>query len=180
MPDPYLRPTPAHEVLENVTAARVFFAHQSVGMNILDGVRAVYQSQHLPTPHFVDVAAAGSDDNLLHTRIGTNGDPFGKIREFDTVVRTGLSAQVDVAILKLCYADVRVGTDVQGVLIAYIDTLAALQRDYPATAFVAVTVPLTVKRSPRGAVKGWLGRGDRLGPEHNTAREEFNARLRTS
>lgn len=176
--DPYKPPTASRVDLVAVSDARVFFAHQSVGGNILDGFPSVFESHHLRAPQVRELADAGPGDHVVHTRIGQNGDPLGKIEEFDTLVRGGLGDNVDVAVLKLCYSDVRANTDVNEVFTSYRDTMAALQESYPEVTFVAATVPLTTKRDATGTVKQWLGRGDKYGPEHNVAREEFNALLR--
>lgn len=175
---PYQPPTASAEQLHAVSHARVFFAHQSVGSNIVDGVPAVYQAKNLPAPEFTQLAAAGADDNLLEVQIGENGDPLGKIAEFDELIRSGLGNTINVAVLKLCYVDVQEGTDVQKIFNQYRDTLAGLRSDYPNVEFVPATVPLTTLDGPLDTVKAWLGRGDGFGPGDNLVREELNALLR--
>lgn len=174
----YHPPTASRETLATVADARVLFAHHSVGGNVLSGLPAVYQAHDLTAPKFVDLSDAEPGDNLIHLRIGQNGDPLGKITEFDSLIRSGLGDELDVAVLKLCYVDIRRDADINGVFTAYRDTYARLQQDYPSVRFVAATVPLQVKRGPLGTLKSWVGRGDTLGSEHNAAREELNALLR--
>lgn len=176
--DPYHPPSASSEDLTRVSDARVLFAHQSVGGNVLGGIPAVYAAHDLPAPEFVELSEAESQDSLVHLRIGENGDPLGKIEAFDSLIRDGLGDELDVAILKLCYADVHEGTDIDAIFTAYRSTLAALQQDYPDVTFVAATVPLQVKRGPLGTAKALVGHGDHLGPEHNALREQLNARLR--
>jgi len=177
--DAYEPPRASRDDLAAAAGARVFFAHQSVGGNILDGVPAVFESHNLATPTVVDLADDPSGLRLVHQRVGKNGDPLGKIAEFDAILRAGLGKDVDVAILKLCYSDVRAETDVQQVFTHYTATIDALQRDYPDVTFIAATVPLSTQRDIKGNLKELLGRGDRYGAEHNVARERFNALLRT-
>lgn len=174
----YELPKVSPEALDAVAEGRVLFAHQSVGGNILGGVPAVYAAHGRTAPPAVELSDAGPEDALVHVRIGANGDPLGKIREFDRLIRGGLGEQLDVAVLKLCYADVHEGADVHGIFTAYRDTLHGLQQDYPDVTFVAATVPLQVKRGPLGTIKAWVGQGDRLGSEHNATRDELNALLR--
>lgn len=176
--EPYSPPSASKEQLEEAKDLRVFFAHQSVGRDILAGLPDVYEAQGLTAPDVVDVADAGAQDRLVHANVGENGDPMGKIEEFDRLVRGGLGDSRDVAMLKLCYTDIRSDTDVEAVFTAYRDTVAALQADYPDVDFVAATVPLTIRRSAVGTIKEWVGRGDRYGPEHNLARERFNTLMR--
>jgi len=176
--EPYAPPQASAEDLTSVSQARVFFAHQSVGYDILDSLPEVYESHQVTPPTVVDLAHARPDDHLLHVEVGQNGDPLGKIAEFDHLIRGGLGDELDVAVLKLCYLDVRAGTDVDAVFRTYRETLAKLQSDYPDVKFVAATVPVSVRRGPLGTLKGWLGQGDSLGSEHNVARQEFNALIR--
>lgn len=162
---------------------RVFFAHQSVGRNILDALPDVYGERGVDAPPVVKDTAPRPEQGgyIQHVNVGTNGDPLGKIREFDAIVRGGVGDTVDVAVLKLCYEDVRTDTtDVGTIFDTYAATIAALEQDYPEVTFLYATVPLTTERGPLGRVKALLGRGDRLGPEHNVERERLNEMLRTT
>ncbi|QDO87431.1 hypothetical protein FNH13_03015 [Ornithinimicrobium ciconiae] len=176
--EPFVPPTATPDDLTSVGEARVFFAHQSVGVDIVSALPAVYRAQDLEPPRIAELTEATPSDNLLDYRIGTNGDPIGKIEEFDALIRGGLGDEIDVAVLKLCYIDVREGTDIDALFTTYRDTLAALQRDYPDVTFVAATVPVSVRRGPLGTLKGWLGQGDDFGSEHNVTREQLNAQIR--
>lgn len=175
----YTNPTVTDEQLQEVAGATVFFAHQSVGVNVVDGIAAVYGDHDLAALPVANIAdGQTADSGLLDLRIGENGDPHGKIAAFDAMIRDGLGQDVDVAMLKLCYVDIRDGADIDAIFDDYRDTIAALQQDYPATRFVAATVPLNTKRDSVATIKGWLGRGDRYGPEHNALRERLNEMLR--
>lgn len=165
--------------LEAVAAHTVYFGHKSVGYNILDAVPGVYDDHGIEAPDVVETRDVPATPAMAHTAVGENGFPIEKIEEFDQLMRSGVAEASDVAILKLCYVDFRVGTvDVEEVFATYRDTLAALERDYPDTAFVAATAPLTTERGPLGKVRAALGRGDTLGPEHNVVRQQFNELLR--
>ncbi len=176
--DHHTMPEPTTEDLERVAQSQVFFAHQSVGQNVLDGVRRVYAGHGLRPPRVSEpgAQAAGIDEVL----IGTNGDPLGKITAFDAAIRSGEGDRADVAVLKLCYVDIEAGTDVDAIFHSYRDTLTHLQRDYPSLAFVAATVPLSSQRDLKRRVKAVLGRDAGLGPADNAARERFNAQIRAA
>lgn len=165
---------------ETFARSRVFFAHKSVGANVLDGLPRVFQATGVMMPPVTlwEEAMTVSGAGVVHTPIGSNGDPLGKIEEFDRLVRGSLGHQVDVAVLKLCYVDLKHGADVEGVFATYRDTMAALRRDHPEIVFVLATSPLTTERGPRGRARARLGRGDALGPEHNVVREQFNMLVR--
>ncbi|QBX54626.1 hypothetical protein EXE58_03505 [Nocardioides seonyuensis] len=176
---PFRTPEATDADLERVAASKVFFGHKSVGFNILDALPSVYESEGAAAPTVVESTEPPSAPALVHTEIGENGDPLGKIANFDRIMREGMADAVDVAVLKLCYVDLRSGeVDVDEVFTAYRDTLAALSRDYPDTAFVAVTSPLTQERGPRAKLNAAIGRADRYGPEHNALRERFNTLVR--
>ena len=177
--DRFETPVATSDDLKAVATHRVFFAHKSVGYNILDALPGVFEEGGVTPPSVVESRETPSAASIVHTAIGENGHPLEKIAEFDQIMRDGMADAVDVAILKLCYVDFREGkVDVGEVFAAYRDTLDALARDYPDTAFVAATAPLTTERGPLGKVRAALGRGDTLGPEHNVVREQFNALMR--
>lgn len=150
------------------TAGRqhVFFAHQSVGANLLAAMPGLYAERGLPVPAIQDVA------------IGENGDPLGKVADFDSRIRGGVGDEVDVALMKFCYVDIDSRTDVKQVFATYRDTLAALQRDYPDVTFLHVTTPLTTDPGMRARVKKLLGRDPHTGPADNLARERMNELMR--
>ncbi len=152
--------------LRTAGARRVFFAHQSVGANLLAAMPGLYAGHGLPAPAIRDVA------------IGVNGDPLGKVADFDARIRGGVGNEVDVALMKFCYSDIDSGTDVRKVFTAYRDTLAALQRDYPRVTFLHVTTPLTTDPGLRARVKKLLGRDPHTGPADNLARERMNELMR--
>lgn len=172
-------PQATDEDLEAVASSTVFFGHKSVGYNILGALPAIYEDRGIEPPAVVETVDVPGTPAVAHIAVGENGHPIEKIQEFDGLMRSGVADSTDVAILKLCYVDFRVGeVDVEEVFATYRDTLAALARDYPDTAFVAATAPLTTERGPLGKVRAALGRGDSLGPEHNVVREEFNELMR--
>jgi hypothetical protein len=174
--------------LREAANLRVFFAHQSVGGNIVGGLPAAYEGSGIPAPPVVelsDVATlppelkTGDRGVFTHVVIGENGDPIGKIRDFDTWIRSGLGERIDVAFLKLCYIDFDAGTDVDEVFETYRKTFDALERDFPEVTFVAVTTPLTTQPALRTRIKGLLG-GSNQAPADNATRQRFNTLLRTS
>ncbi len=167
------------EQLSRSAGARLYFGHMSVGFNILDGVAALYSEKGVAAPALLGVDLGDAVQALpeggvvLHSEIGVNGDPLGKLANFDAALRSGLAGDVDVAVLKFCYVDVRATTDVEALFAAYSATMEALERDYPEVTFLYTTVPLTVPEPGlKGAVKAVLGRTD------NPARERYNALVR--
>jgi hypothetical protein len=115
--------------LGKVSHTKVFFGHQSVGMNILDGVGGVYAAHGMAAP-VIDEGATdpGRDGFIDHAFIGENGNPLLKIQDFAAKLRSRLGQHVDVAMMKLCYVDVDSGTDADRLFATYRSTMAALQR----------------------------------------------------
>ena len=160
-----------------VSTLRIVFAHQSVGDNILSGVRIL--SKDHPDALVVERSSAPLPrPGIHHFLIGTNGDASGKIEAFVQVMRGDLGQTADVAILKLCFSDFTEDTDGRRLADQYIEALKNLERELPRTYFVPVTVPLTtVQRGPKAWIKKLIGR-DPAGYAENARRGEFNERLR--
>jgi hypothetical protein len=163
-----------------VDRTRVFFGHQSVGENILGGVEAIYSRQGLVAPPIEENGSKPGPAGgfISHAYIGANEQPRRKIDDFAQTLRRGLGERVDVAMMKFCFLDISTRTDVDALFAHYQDTIAALQKEYPAIAFVHVTVPLTTDSGIKNRIKIMLGGSDRYGQGENVARHRYNELLR--
>ncbi|HET9315655.1 MAG TPA: hypothetical protein VFQ51_08700, partial [Vicinamibacteria bacterium] len=100
---------PASDVkadLAELARARVFFGHQSVGGNVLDGLTALAADNGVALR--IVEAPAGVDDGqpgLVHTKVGTNAQPATKCDAFSSFLAQNPAAPWDAAVLKFCYAD---------------------------------------------------------------------------
>jgi hypothetical protein len=122
---------------------RVIFAHQSVGNDILDGVRTLATDAGVPL-NVVESREAPSDTTgIFHFKVGTNGVPLGKLEEFRNTLSQEQLANVDVAVVKLCYIDFNSNADAAQIATAYVQTIDELQQRHPQTVFAAMTAPLT-------------------------------------
>jgi len=167
------------EALDALAGKRIFFGHQSVGWNIIDGLRDVAMQKARNGFNFVEAREIGSKPGFYHAGIGSNGDPLGKIADFEAIIRGGMGGKVDIAFMKLCYVDVVAGTDVATVFAAYLDAMNRLDAEYPGTTFVRVTVPLMVDQRDKGFkpfVKRLLGRPVR--DDGNLERQWINDMIR--
>ncbi len=180
-PEPRVNPLATSEELATAASRRVFFGHQSVGKNVLSGVPAAFEQAKMPAPKIVDLGAASSlpagtgEPVLAHAFIGRNGDPLGKIKDFDARLRAGLGRQVQVAAMKLCYLDITGSTDVTAVFEQYRQTMAALARDFPNVTFIHITTPVRTEPTDlKWRVKELIGR-----PNDNAARERYNSLMRS-
>jgi lysophospholipase L1-like esterase len=166
--------------LERVGAARVYFGHQSVGANILQGLEDLQAGLGQPV---IRVAPPGVFDvgdgrgAFLHSAIGRNEHPDSKCDDFRRVLDQ-LHGQIDVALFKFCYVDFSDTSDAETVFAAYARTMDELKRRYPDVVFVHVTAPLrTVDGGPGVWLREALGRRNRA-KHANARRNEFNAALR--
>jgi hypothetical protein len=172
------------EQLAVVANHRVFFGHQSVGGNILDGFRDLSKVTGVPIepiewqPGF-DFSQAGRT-GLVHALNGQNEDPVSKIDAFAKTIESGVGDHAEVAFFKFCYIDFKADTDVDQVFERYQSTMSRLKASYPKTTFAHMTVPLTVtQRGVTGTVKRLLGKGA-WGESENWVRERFNRKLRAT
>ena len=163
--------------LQAVARLQVYFGHQSVGANVIEGLgalsaRAGVALRVVETPD----ARAAAGPVFAHGQVGTNGDPRSKLDAFERSLRAG--ADPDAALVKLCYVDFDAHTDARAVFEAYRTTLRTLRGRHPRTVFVHVTAPLEAARSGvKASLKRLLGRDDPA-VAANARREEFNALLR--
>ena len=160
-----------------VSRTRVFFGHQSVGGNIIDGIRQLTQTAGAP---LAILPLHSSDPShgpmFLHAFIGENGRPSSKIDAFAAGLDRLAPDPVDVAVMKFCYVDFAADTDIQELFDAYAQRVAALQKRYPHTTFVHVTTPLKAPEGIKGWVKQLIGRGRPV--DENIRRNQYNALLR--
>jgi hypothetical protein len=162
--------------VEAVATQRVLFAHQSVGANILDGVRKLADENDVKLTITESRSDQGTTPAIFQFMVGRNGDPLGKIKDF--VSTSSSFPDIDVALMKICYVDLNKNSDATAVAKTYADAIKTLQRAHPSTRFIAITSPLTAV--PSGA-KAWvksLIKGSSPELADNEKRKEFNDYLR--
>ena len=154
-----------HAGLQRLSRERVYFGHQSVGANILQGVKELSAKEGVPI-------------FIKDERVPQNGDPLRKLESFRNSVGSG--SRYDVALLKFCYVDIDADTDVAGLFDQYRMTINELRAKNPRTVFVHATLPLTtVQTGPKAWVKRLLGRSP-YGTVENVRRDEYNRLLRAT
>ena len=172
---------------EKLSQKKIYFGHQSVGFNIIDGIKDLMKENPQIKLNIVETADQ-SDFKLglfAHSRVGKNVDPKSKIDEFAKFINNGIGGKADAAALKFCYVDIRTDADTKIVFTNYSDSLSQLIKKFPDTKFVHITVPLTSKpiglqgliRSAKDAIKKIIGRPVR-GVDDNIKRNEYNKMLR--
>ena len=167
--------------LTQLAQRRIFFGHQSVGSNLLDGVAELMASEprlrlrvvKSDAPHTVPGAG------IFHAFVGENRRPDVKNADFARIVNAGFGADGDVALLKYCYLDMGPATDVEQLFGDYRKTVDAVRARNPRLTIVHVTQPLTVAEGALEArVRGMLGRTSERALD--AKRERFNALMRAA
>lgn len=144
--------------LDKARGLTIYFAHQSVGANILAGLGTLAAEQ--PARYTTRIAGASSrwdlgqmvkphplqqvgDGGIAHFPVGRNGDGEGKVRDFAEQVRKQ-GRLADVAMMKLCYVDFPPPKgDPARLFAVYRDAMERLERDNPGLKLVWWTAPLT-------------------------------------
>lgn len=161
--------------INRIAQRKIYFGHQSVGFNMLDGISDLMERNPEIKLNIVKSKDVGifSEPVFAHSPVGENSDPELKITDFKNTIESGIGNKVDIAFFKFCYLDINKTTELENVFSTYKKVMNQLQMEYPETKFIHVTVPLTISKfSIRGFIKKLLGR-----PDNNIMRNRFNDRL---
>lgn len=164
--------------LEALSERRILFAHQSVGRDILNGVRDLAASTGANINIEESRTATPEGRGIYHFRVGKNRDPQGKIQDFLSVWNSDEAPAADVAMLKLCYVDFNATTNAEQLANEYADALESLSARFPSTRFIAFTSPLMTVET---GIKAWFSKVLGKQPdqyEENARRQVFNDILR--
>ncbi len=162
---------------QELAEKKIYFGHQSIGFNIIDGLKDIMKENPQIKFKFIESPAASKlkEGNFLHSRVGANSDPAIKINDFFNNIDNGLGNKVDFAFLKFCYFDVVDKTDVKKVFENYSNNMDELIKKYPKTNFIHFTVPLTISKSNwKTWLKKTIGKGEMWEYNANIKRNDFN------
>ena len=151
----------AAQDLAHLENQKVFFGHQSVGDDIVHGIRDLMASDPRLKLHIVESADPQQVPGpaFVETHIGRNGDPQSKAEAFRTIMDRGMGKEGGIALYKYCYVDVGPATDIQKMFDEYRHGVDSLKLKYPLLRIVHVTIPLTtVEPAIKVWVKSALGR----------------------
>ncbi len=147
-------------IRSSVSSQKVFFAHASVGGNIVSGMEDLNSSDsttYMLQNESADASPSDTSDGVFYDYNRGNPGWESKITDFETYVSNGWhSSTVNVAINKLCYIDADADWE------TYRDSMENLESSYTDTIFVYMTMPV---KTDEDSEDGWL-------------RQQFNANLR--
>jgi|SaaInlV_110m_DNA_1040235.scaffolds.fasta_scaffold00317_15 hypothetical protein len=161
---------------DKVLNQKIFFAHQSVGSNIIKGINEL--SEEYPWLKF-NFTQSDKIENFntpffSHTNIGENTKPDTKTAEFKQILESDLLEKIDIAALKFCYVDFNKDTDVLKVFSRYKHAVESIRDKNPETIIIHFTVPLTTLQT---GIKAWIKNiiGKPLGGfQSNIVRNQYN------
>lgn len=166
---------------EELSQKKIYFGHQSVGFNIIDGIQDLMKEYPKIKLNIVETSES-KDFNagiLGHSRVGKNTDQVSKTADFSSLLENGIGKLVDGAALKFCYVDVTAATDVQKVFDDYVQKTDAIKAKYPDLKIIHFTVPLTtIKTSWKTWLKKTMGKKDIWEYADSTKRNQYNELLR--
>jgi hypothetical protein len=168
---------------QNFSKSRIFFGHQSVGYNIIDGINSVLKENPQIKLNIVQMEDLKSVEGpfLLHSEIGENRNTNSKIDEFKRYLDNGLGEKVDIAFLKFCYVDFERNADAEKIFLEYKSAIVSLKNKYPNIRFIHLTSPLTAPPNIFEAVKNLIKKiiGKPVSSiRDNIIREKYNNLLR--
>ena len=165
-----------------VGQTRIFFGHQSVGNNIIEGVRDIQKDVGGQGLKLIELGDATEfpPSFLLHSKVGKNTDPASKCDDFKRMIDHQLTGKIDYAMLKFCYIDINDSSDVEAVFEHYRRTLDALKAGHPDITFIHVTAPLRHSESGLGIWIRELLRKPNRSKLDNIKRNIFNDMLHST
>ncbi len=137
------------EVWTKLEQKKIYFGHQSVGFNIINGIKSLMKEHSTIKINLVETSNPNDfkDGIFAHSRVGENTNTLSKVESFKQIIENGVGDVADIAFFKLCYVDITEHTDVNAVFEEYKKVMAQLKIQYPKTIFVHFTVPLTVSKT---------------------------------
>jgi len=166
---------------KKLSQAKVYFGHQSVGNNILDGIKDVMRESPAIKVNIVETSNPADFNRPIfaHSRVGKNVDPKSKTDSFVDFIQQGIGDKANVAFFKFCYVDMKEGTNVSDIFDDYKKKMSSLKGRYPNVKFIHVTVPLTTtKISWKTWIKEKMGKKDLWEYAGNIERNRFNDLVR--
>lgn len=158
---------------------KYFFGHQSVGDNIVDGIKFLIEKNPNIKINIVSSSNPKDFDKaiFLHSHVETNKFPETKINNFTKILEDGIGLKADVAFLKFCYVDAVENTNVEHIFSLYKSSMNSIQKKYPDLKIIHFTIPLrTHNDSWKANIKRMLGIKI-WGVDDNIKRNEFNELL---
>ncbi len=165
---------------EKLSQKKIFFGHQSVGFNIIDGIRDLMKEYPQIKLNIVETSDSKDFNSgiFAHSRVGKNTEPDTKIADFTNYIDQGIGKDADAAALKFCYVDIMSKTDVQQVFDEYVKAVEDLKTKHPNLTIIHFTAPLTANQTSwKTWIKKIMGKKDIWEYTDNVKRNQYNELL---
>ena len=166
--------------LQTLEKAKIFFGHQSVGFNLIDGMADLMKEAGNNNIKIIE--ADGTTELpeyfFAHARAGKNTEPNTKCDAFAKFLTDDFANKLDIAFLKFCYVDMLTNDDPNAVFEYYKSVMNNIKEKYPDLTIMHLTIPLTAIQSGwKATVKKMIGR-EIDGYKENIKRYEYNELLK--
>lgn len=165
-------------ILQIISENNIYFGHQSVGYNILDGIKHWINETGVSVKLIESREYSDIDDpSFTHFQIGENLNPKLKTDDFYNFVSNIDQLNRSLVFFKFCYVDILRTTNVDSIFNYYKKRMLILKDKYPYHQMVLFTLPLTsIQKGFKVYVKKII-----YGPTNqmadNIKRNEFNNRI---
>jgi len=135
--------------LNKLKNKKIYFGHQSVGYNILDGINDIVKENKLEGFRIVETNNIEDFNKPIfgHSKNGKNTDPISKVDTFVNSINNGLGKKLNIAFFKLCYVDIYSNSDVDSIFKYYQKNMKELKNKFPKVKFIHFTVPITTHKT---------------------------------
>jgi hypothetical protein len=164
---------------EKLSQMKIFFGHQSVGFNIIDGIKDLIEEYPKVKLNIVETSDINDLNSgvFAHSKVGKNTDPKSKIDSFSKFINNGIGSVADVVALKFCYLDITENTNITKIMIEYKTKINKIKEEHPKIRIIHFTVPLTVIQTGwKASIKKIIGKSIG-GVSDNIKRYEYNELL---
>lgn len=154
--------------------ARVFFAHHSIGDNLMDGMKKLEEASGsaLRFKKTDDVPKEGGV--FVDANPGENLKPLSKVDDFVSMLKNHQDGGADVAVMKFCYVDFPRDMKVEELFDYYVKSVEEIKKARPDLTLVHMTAPLMSRPTGwKADLKRMLGRKV-WEDETNVYRNAFN------
>lgn len=169
---------------KKLSEVKIYFGHQSIGNNIMEGINELMQEYPEIILNILDETSAPPKFNnpgfIHNSNLGENNYPELKMESFEKLLKNA-EGRADIAFMKFCFVDIDSKTDINRLFETYKDLFSRLTNEYPETKFIHLTVPLLKQSAPtiKNLIKKILGKdGGFYADAHNISRNKFNSFLR--
>ena len=170
--------------LENIKLflnTNIYFGHQSVGNNIINGIKEILIENEINDfkPFELNAISTLPKNYFVHSPIGKNGNPISKIEDFKKDITILKNKNLKIAMMKFCYVDFNEKTNIDKIFDYYIKAIDSIKTKNPNLIILHLTVPLKSERSFLGKIKAYLtGKSDKTFND-NYVRNQYNDLIRS-